>query len=88
MKAAVLSVLRVYKRWVSPALPVSCRYLPTCSEYAMEAVERHGVFRGLMLALWRVARCNPFGGSGFDPVPSERHVAHSGHCCRTGRAGL
>jgi uncharacterized protein len=85
MMAAVLYILRAYKRWLSPALPVACRYVPTCSEYAMEAVETHGVIRGLALAAWRLARCNPFGGSGYDPVPH----AHEDHCCgASGRAGL
>jgi putative membrane protein insertion efficiency factor len=82
MKAAVLSILRVYKRWLSPALPVSCRYLPTCSEYAMEAVETHGTIRGLALAAWRLARCNPLGGSGYDPVPHACKPAEH-HCERT-----
>jgi putative membrane protein insertion efficiency factor len=82
-------MLQAYKRWLSPALPVSCRYVPTCSDYAMEAVERHGVVRGLVLATWRVLRCNPFGGSGFDPVPTSREASlHSRHCCNSGRAGL
>jgi putative membrane protein insertion efficiency factor len=61
-----------YKRWISPALPVSCRFQPTCSEYAMEAVDRHGFLCGALLALARVARCNPLGGSGHDPVPNLR----------------
>ncbi len=87
MKAVVLSLLRAYKRWFSPALPVSCRFVPTCSEYAMEAVERHGALRGIALAAWRFLRCNPLGGSGYDPVPHQGDL-HPERCCRTGRAGL
>ncbi len=71
MKRALIAMLEAYKRWISPALPHSCRYLPTCSEYAMQAVEEHGVFRGTGLALWRLMRCQPFGGHGHDPVPHK-----------------
>lgn len=69
MKRLVLWLLRGYKTWVSPMLPPSCRYHPTCSEYAYEAVEKYGIIKGGRLALWRVLRCNPFGSSGWDPVP-------------------
>ena len=61
MKSLALGLLRVYKRWISPSFPPSCRYVPTCSEYAMEAVERYGVWRGGMMAAWRVLRCHPLG---------------------------
>ena len=90
MKAAIIAILGLYKRWLSPALPQACRYLPTCSEYAMEAVERHGAFRGIALSVWRIARCNPLGGSGLDQVPparDEQHCTHAGadpvNCCTT-----
>jgi putative membrane protein insertion efficiency factor len=69
MQAFALRLLRLYKRWVSPAFPPSCRYTPTCSEYAMEAVERHGALRGAMMAAWRVLRCHPLAKGGLDPVP-------------------
>jgi putative membrane protein insertion efficiency factor len=69
MKNIILWLARVYKRWCSPALPAACRYVPTCSEYALEAVERHGATRGCLLAAGRLLRCHPFGGSGYDPVP-------------------
>jgi putative membrane protein insertion efficiency factor len=62
------AMLRAYKKVVSPLLPASCRYTPTCSEYAQEAIERHGVIRGGCLAAWRLLRCNPLAGSGYDPV--------------------
>jgi len=77
MKVLALWLLRGYKRWVSPALPVSCRYVPTCSEYAMEAVERYGALRGGAMAAWRVLRCHPFVKGGLDPVvkdPAHRMV--------------
>ena len=61
--------VRIYQLLISPLLLPSCRFLPSCSDYAIEAIERHGPGRGLGLALWRLARCNPWGGSGYDPVP-------------------
>ncbi|HST76901.1 MAG TPA: membrane protein insertion efficiency factor YidD [Verrucomicrobiae bacterium] len=72
MKAAMELILKVYKRLVSPFLPPACRYVPTCSEYAAEAVARHGVFHGTMLACWRLLRCNPLARGGFDPVPKKK----------------
>jgi len=68
-RRAVLGLLRFYKRFVSPLLPAACRFYPSCSEYAMQAVELHGVWRGAGLALWRLARCHPFSKGGYDPVP-------------------
>ncbi len=80
MKTLVLAALRGYKRFLSPMLPGACRFVPTCSDYAMEAVERQGVFFGSLKAVWRVLRCQPFGGSGYDPV--LRDNAHAdGRCC-------
>ena len=64
-----LWLIRGYKRVVSPALPPSCRYYPTCAAYGYEAIGRYGILRGGRLAVWRVLRCNPFGRGGFDPVP-------------------
>jgi len=68
MKAIALAVLQFYKRWISPSLLPSCRYVPTCSEYAMEAIERFGIFRGGLMAAWRLLRCHPFVKGGYDPV--------------------
>ncbi len=68
MRSFALRLLRLYKRWISPALPPSCRYTPTCSEYAMEAVERHGVMRGGLMAVGRLLRCHPLAKGGLDPV--------------------
>ncbi|KAI6698301.1 hypothetical protein NL676_018420 [Syzygium grande] len=64
---AALGMLRFYKREISPILPNSCRYVPTCSEYSMEAYKKYGVVKGTVLTAWRLCRCNPLGGSGFDP---------------------
>ena len=61
--------VRIYQLLISPLLLPSCRFLPSCSDYAIEAIDRHGAVRGPGLALWRLARCNPWGGSGYDPVP-------------------
>ena len=69
MSAAALALLRWYKRSVSPLMPPACRYTPTCSEYAMEAIERYGVGRGTYLAVRRVLSCHPFARGGYDPVP-------------------
>jgi len=63
---------RTWKRYVSPSLPPACRFEPTCSEYAAEAVELHGAVHGSWLALRRLARCHPFARAGFDPVPPRR----------------
>jgi putative membrane protein insertion efficiency factor len=67
--AIVLTAIRTYQRLLSPLLPNSCRYYPTCSEYAHEAIRRYGVLRGFWLAVKRVGRCHPFHAGGFDPVP-------------------
>ena len=61
--------IRVYKRFVSPLLPGSCRFYPTCSQYAILALRKHGVLRGMYLALWRIIRCTPLSKGGYDPVP-------------------
>ena len=70
MKSLVLRMLRGYKRLISPLMPAACRYVPTCSEYAVEAVERFGSLRGGAMTLWRVLRCNPLVRGGVDPVHS------------------
>jgi putative membrane protein insertion efficiency factor len=76
MTRLLLAALSFYRRWLSPALhslsPGGCRYLPTCSEYASQAIFIHGPLRGSALALWRLLRCNPFGRGGLDLVPPKR----------------
>ena len=71
-EAFAKALITTYRYAVSPLLPPSCRYLPTCSEYAWEAVEQHGLIRGLALSMWRLLRCHPFGGHGYDPVPKGK----------------
>lgn len=68
MRELLILLLRFYKRWLSPLLPVACRFRPTCSEYMMEAVGRHGAVRGVGLGLLRLLKCHPFHAGGFDPV--------------------
>lgn len=68
-KKALIFPIRLYQRFLSPLLPPSCRYEPTCSHYSVEAIQRHGIFKGSWLAIKRIASCNPWGGSGYDPVP-------------------
>ncbi|PYS70854.1 MAG: membrane protein insertion efficiency factor YidD [Acidobacteria bacterium] len=68
MKTVLISLLRFYKLAISPLLPPSCRFIPTCSEYAMGAIERYGALRGSGLALRRLLRCHPFHPGGYDPV--------------------
>ena len=65
----LVGVVRLYQLAISPIMAPNCRHLPTCSEYAIEALREHGVLRGGRLAAWRIARCHPFGTSGYDPVP-------------------
>ena len=72
MKNFLLSIIRFYRKHISPHLPAMCRYYPTCSRYAVEAIETHGAFKGFLLALWRVLRCNPLSKGGYDPVPPKR----------------
>ena len=70
---AALAVLRAYKLLISPLFAGSCRFIPSCSDYAGEAIARFGVIRGSTLALKRLARCRPLGSHGFDPVPGRNH---------------
>ncbi len=68
MKPLLLAAIRFYRNFLSPLKPPTCRYVPTCSEYALEAIEKYGAFVGLKMAVRRVLRCHPFGDSGYDPV--------------------
>lgn len=71
MKKILISILKGYHKYISPALPGACRFYPTCSMYAAEAIERFGVIRGSLLATYRILRCNPFCRGGYDPVPKS-----------------
>ena len=69
MTRALLGLIQGYKRFISPLLPRACRFYPSCSSYAAEAIERHGAARGVLLAVRRIARCHPLHPGGYDPVP-------------------
>ena len=72
MRFLVLKIIRVYQKYLSPLLGPSCRFHPTCSEYTFQAIETYGVFRGGILAIKRILKCNPWGGSGADPLPGKK----------------
>lgn len=82
MKYIVLILIRFYQRFISPWLPPSCRFEPSCSQYGYQAIERYGVLRGGWLALKRIARCHPFHPGGYDPVPDlpGRAQRSAGNC--------
>lgn len=69
MKYPLLWLIRGYQLFISPMLPPSCRFEPSCSQYGYEAIQKHGAIKGGALAVWRVLRCNPWGKGGYDPVP-------------------
>jgi putative membrane protein insertion efficiency factor len=79
VKRILLAAIRFYQRRVSPGLPPSCRFQPTCSEYAAEAIETRGAVRGVSLAAWRLMRCNPLNDGGYDPVPERSGQRATGH---------
>ena len=72
MKKLLILLVRFYQYVISPILPASCRYTPTCSVYMIEALQTHGVFKGLYLGIKRILSCNPWGGHGHDPVPPKK----------------
>ncbi|MBQ9414154.1 MAG: membrane protein insertion efficiency factor YidD [Clostridia bacterium] len=72
MKRLLIAPIRFYQRHISPHTPGCCRFYPTCSQYAVESLERFGALKGSGLAIWRILRCNPFGGHGYDPVPMKQ----------------
>jgi putative membrane protein insertion efficiency factor len=71
LAGVILAPIRAYQRFISPAMPRRCKYHPTCSAYAVDAVREFGVLRGLVLAGWRLLRCNPFSHGGYDPVENQ-----------------
>ena len=70
-KSLLILPIRGYQRWISPGIPARCRFYPSCSQYAVEAIREYGVVRGLILGAWRILRCNPFCRGGYDPVPDS-----------------
>jgi len=74
-KKIIISILifliKIYQWFISPLLKTNCRYLPTCSEYSMESLKKHGIIKGIYLSVKRISNCHPFGGEGFDPVPKN-----------------
>lgn len=72
LRSIVVAPIRLYQTVISPLLPRSCKYEPTCSHYAVDAVRTEGVLRGLVLAGWRILRCNPWSHGGYDPVSAQR----------------
>ena len=71
MRALLLAPIRFYQRFVSPAIPNRCKYHPSCSQYAIDAIRGHGALRGAILATWRLLRCNPWSDGGYDPVSAQ-----------------
>lgn len=69
MKKLFIFIIKFYRKYISPMKSTKCPYIPSCSEYGMEAIEKYGVLKGGALALWRIIRCNPFSKGGYDPVP-------------------
>jgi len=74
-RRVAVAPIRVYQRVISPLIPPRCKYYPSCSEYAVQAITEFGILRGLVLAAWRLLRCNPFSHGGFDPVHAQRLFA-------------
>ena len=72
MKKSVIKLIRFYQKSISPALGSNCKYIPTCSQYTLEAVEKFGAIRGCLMGLYRILRCNPFSKGGYDPVPEKK----------------
>ena len=69
MKTVLIKGIRFYQKYLSPLKRVHCPYTPPCSQYGLEAIQKYGAFKGSLLALWRILRCNPFSHGGYDPVP-------------------
>jgi len=68
MKKALVYIIKLYKKFISPVLPNSCKFMPTCSEYAVDAINKYGILKGSIKSIYRILRCNPFNKGGYDPV--------------------
>ncbi|MFT4034049.1 MAG: membrane protein insertion efficiency factor YidD [Patulibacter sp.] len=86
LRQIVLAPIFAYQRWLSPAIGARCRFTPSCSHYAVQAIDQYGILRGLVLAAWRVARCNPFGGQGIDRPEDQRLFPLTGRTKRVPHA--
>lgn len=71
MKKILIALIRFYQKYISPMKGTKCPYFPTCSQYGLEAIQKHGALKGGLLTIWRILRCNPFSKGGVDPVPEE-----------------
>ena len=74
MKRVLIALVKFYRKAISPWRPPCCRYIPTCSQYAVTAIERYGAWKGGWMALWRILRCNPLSKGGYDPVPEDPNL--------------
>jgi uncharacterized protein len=79
VRRGAIALLRGYQRWISPLLGSRCKYYPSCSEYAVQAIGRYGILRGAVLAAWRLLRCNPFSHGGYDPVTDQTLFRRHAH---------
>ena len=79
MRRPAIALIRGYQRWISPLLGARCKYYPSCSEYAVQAIGRYGILRGSVLAAWRLLRCNPFSHGGYDPVSEQTLFRRHAH---------
>ncbi|UZR96195.1 membrane protein insertion efficiency factor YidD [Chondrinema litorale] len=77
MNSFLIGLVRFYQYAISPMFPAACRYTPTCSQYAVEAFQKHGPWRGFILSIKRISSCHPWGGSGYDPVPEKEEKKSS-----------
>jgi putative membrane protein insertion efficiency factor len=79
MRRPAIALIRGYQRWISPLIGPRCKYYPSCSEYAVQAIGRYGILRGSVLASWRLLRCNPFSHGGYDPVSEQTLFRRHAH---------
>ena len=82
MKKLLIKMIRLYQKYISPMKRTKCPYIPTCSQYGLEAIEKYGALKGGLLAVWRILRCNPFSHGGYDPV--QRNIFLQNISCRSG----
>jgi len=73
MKKILIAIIHFYQKFLSPLKSTKCPYIPSCSQYGLEAIEKHGALKGSLLAAWRILRCNPFSKGGYDPVPQMKY---------------